>query len=267
MMRRISHWLMCLALLALAWPSLALAQDGDTLAKSKRLAQHYRHAIAELLQPLVGEARITCVPELDGEGELARLRVVVVCAREICEKLGDDATPGTEIVQDLICAGFGVESDCCRVAAVPAKALKKAAEDDPVPWWARQVPSEPGRAFYAVGHSERSLEDAEIKAYVAVARTFKITVASAGGAQACATEFELSGCEVIKHAVVNTPDGPEYWALARIGFDDVAHRLQRQPPKPAERVREDAAKAFEELDKLLAEEKAKDKTPKDGQPK
>jgi len=178
----------------------------------------------------------------------------------------------------LLLAGWllGVSAGCSGTPRVVTGISE--VEGQQVPSWVLDPPSDPGVAFYAAasgrakGHRSLALTDAEQSARVALARSLDTTVQAVfkrymaevvgdeqeGVDEALVedvarslTNVRLSGMVIEK--TYPTESG-EWWALARISFDDVATIIKRSAKKHLRAVRQNADEAFQELDRLLEEE-------------
>ncbi len=172
---------------------------------------------------------------------------------------------------------FIVTSMSCRSRAeIPAEL-----EENGLPDWVMTPPHDPGSAFYAAasGTARRekglALEDAKAAARTALARSLDTTVQSVfkrylseiqpeesdGASEVLIqdtsrllTDLRLSGMRIER--TFPNQDGT-WWALASIAFDDVAQVMKSSARRHLDSVRQNSDAAFDELERLLKEEAAR----------
>lgn len=161
-----------------------------------------------------------------------------------------------------------------------------------IPDWAINIPSEPGKAFYGVGSDafknasmmDRAFKGADTSARRQIADTMKTTIQGCTKRYArtvltpdnqvheeglsqdvtrAITNWVLMGAEIVKHELSQDRETglTTVYSLARIGFDSVAENLHRETSQAIQKVQENAKVAFDELDKLLADEHERNHPP------
>ncbi|MBI4569242.1 MAG: LPP20 family lipoprotein [Planctomycetes bacterium] len=177
-------------------------------------------------------------------------------------------------------------SGCAEEEVVPERemspAQKEIVEKKNIPEWILVTPLEPGKAFYAgaVGTAKGTLsiamDSADAAARAKLAEVLKVKIQAVlsqyvrevqvPGEKEPVNEAHIqnvirtvldttvSGSQILKR---EPAPGGEWYALARISFDDVAIQLKTASEKQIKAVAENRDKAFAEMDKLLKEQSEK----------